>query len=76
MVINPSLVEQTNKVVDLSDPLSEASEFIYADFKARTLLNKLCRILYCFLKMIHTSVWFYFLPFSVIYLSYAIPFRL
>ncbi len=50
-----------------------APEFIYVDMKSRTCGNKLARITYNVFKSIHASIWFYFLPFACIFLSYSIP---
>ena len=56
--------------------ITKKPEYIYIDRKDRPWGNWLARMLYHFLKTVHTSVWFYFLPFSVIYLSYIVPYTL
>lgn len=66
----------TAKEFDFNDPMDIAPKYIYIDNSSRTWLNWTCRMVYNLLKTIHTSVWFYFLPFSVIYLSYIVPYRL
>ena len=38
---------------------------------SRTWWNWICRVVYTCLKFIFASVWFYFIPFSSIYLSFA-----
>jgi len=42
----------------------------------RTLRNKMARIVYCLFKGLHVSVWYYFLPFSCIFLSYVVPHKM
>ena len=49
-------------------------EHIYIGFWDRTLGNKIARVVYCVIKTFQASVWFYFVPFTVIYLSYYIPY--
>ena len=50
-------------------------EFIYIDFwNNRTCGQKVARGFYVFLRMFFASVWFYFIPYSVLYFSYLIPF--
>lgn len=51
-------------------------EYIYIDFWSRSCGNKLARIVYLLCKTLLVTVWFYFIPFSSIYLSYYIPFKL
>lgn len=51
-------------------------EFIYIDFwNNRTCGQKVARGFYVFLRMFFASVWFYFIPFVSIYLSFAIPYQ-
>ena len=46
----------------------------YINFwKDRSCGNKMARIVYILMKTFYATVWFYFIPFSVIYLSYFIP---
>lgn len=59
---------------DCDDPKGKADKYIYLDNSERTWLNWTCRFIYNILKTIHTFVWFYFLPFSIIYLSYSVPY--
>ena len=47
----------------------------YIDFTDdRTCGGKTARLLYIFLRWFFASIWFYFIPFSCLYLAYAIPF--
>ena len=48
-------------------------DYIYIDWRERACFNKIARLFYLLFKIIYISLWFYFVPFSVIYLSYAIP---
>ena len=51
-------------------------DYIYIDYRTgRTCGNKVARGVYVFLRMFFASIWFYFIPFVSIYLSYAIPYR-
>ena len=76
-----ALSEPTNKVSDQASPAvpeedydeNKAPEYIYVDMKSRTCGNKIARIFYNVFKSLHASVWFYFLPFAAIFLSYSIP---
>ena len=51
-----------------------APEFIYIDFKARTCGNKMARLFYQLMKAFYTVIWFYFVPFSILFLSFFIPY--
>ena len=51
-------------------------EYIYLDFWERTLGDKACVLFYQLLRTLHAVVWFYFAPFLVIFLSYAVPYYL
>ncbi len=56
-------------------PNSGEPEYIHVKFSDRKCGNKLARLNYCLWRVVFASVWFYFIPFSSIYLSYCIPFR-
>lgn len=57
-------------------PVEGEPEFIYIDFRRdRSCKNKLARMMYVLLRMFFASIWFYFIPFVSIYLSYSIPYR-
>lgn len=49
-------------------------KYLFIYFWDRSFANKLIRIVYNILKMIHVSFWFYFIPFSSLFLSYQIPY--
>ena len=34
----------------------------------------MCRLLYLFMKAFYTVIWYYFIPFSILYLSFFIPY--
>lgn len=51
-------------------------KYVYKSFWDRSLMNKICRIVYKTIKIFYAGVWFYFVPFASFYLSYAIPFWL
>ena len=51
-------------------------DYIYIDFDKQTWQNKVLRSIYQILKHIHVSIWFYFIPFSSLFLSYWIPYYL
>lgn len=48
----------------------KAPEYIHFKWEQRTCWNKFCRLAYLLIKLIFASVWFYFIPFSSIYLSF------
>ena len=49
-------------------------EYIFIDFSDRPSFgNKVARVLYLILYSLFAAVWFYFIPFTSIYISYAIP---
>ena len=57
-------------------PMEGEPDYIYIDYRTgRTCGNKVARGVYVFLRMFFASIWFYFIPFVSIYLSYAIPYR-
>lgn len=61
---------------DGPSPIEGEPEFIYIDFwEDRTCGQKVARGLYVFLRMFFASVWFYFVPFVSIYLSFSIPYQ-
>ena len=51
-------------------------DYIYIDFGKQTWQNKVLRSIYQILKHIHVGIWFYFIPFSSLFLSYWIPYYL
>ena len=51
-----------------------APEYIHIDFSNRpSFMNKVARVLYLILYSLFASIWFYFIPFTSIYISYAVP---
>ena len=48
--------------------------YIHFPWSKRRFVNKVARSVYCILKALFACIWFYFIPFSCLYLSYAIPF--
>ena len=48
--------------------------YIHFPWSKRRLGNKVARAVYCILKSLFACIWFYFIPFSCLYLAYAIPF--
>ena len=50
-------------------------EFIHMEWKQRSCGNKFARFLYKCCDVIINSVWYYFVPFTSIFLSYQIPHR-
>lgn len=42
-------------------------------FKDRTCMNKVARVVYVIFRSLFASVWFYFIPFVSILLSYQVP---
>ncbi len=56
------------------NPSHIAPEYIHIDFKTRpSFINKVARINYLILYSLFAAVWFYFIPFTSIYISYAVP---
>lgn len=50
---------------------------MYIDFwNDRTFLNKVARLVYVIFHTLFASVWFYFIPFVSILLSYQVPYSL
>jgi len=49
---------------------------IYQSFWDRLFFNKLAFIIYRVMRAIYVSVWFYFLPFVILFASYYVPFFL
>ena len=47
---------------------------VYISFKDRTCGNKVCRMLYKLFKIFYVCFWFYFSPFTILFLSYYLPF--
>ena len=53
---------------------SNVQEYIYIDFHERTTVtNKVARVFYLLLYALYCSVWYYFIPFTSIILSYQLP---
>ena len=50
-------------------------DYIYFDWNMRDRSNKCARLTYKLFKAFFASVWFYFIPFACLYLSFAIPFK-
>ena len=54
--------------------LSKKPEYIYLPFSKRPdFSNKVVRAMYFVSKIFHAGIWFYFVPFSVLFLSYKVP---
>ena len=68
------LDKRIEKVCDKHKPLGEP-EYIYVNFWERSWGNKIARIIYSICKIVYVTLWFYFIPFTSIYLSYYIPKR-
>ncbi len=52
----------------------KVQEYIYIDFYKRTTTqNKVARVFYLLLYALYCSVWYYFIPFTSIILSYQLP---
>ena len=49
--------------------------YIHFGWDNRDNLNKCARLTYLCFKTFFASVWFYFIPFACLYLSFAIPFH-
>ena len=61
---------------DEKDPNDIAPQYIHIEFSKRPgCLNKTARIVYRILYALFCSFWFYFLPFTCIWLSYAVPYK-
>ena len=52
-------------------------EYIYVNYQDPRMrwTTRFYRVVYFSLKTFHSSVWFYFIPFTSLYLSYAIPYH-
>ena len=48
-------------------------KYIYVNFKDRICSNKVLYLLYKCFRILYITLWFYFLPFVVITLSFVIP---
>ena len=56
------------------NPMHIPPEYIFIDFSDRPSFgNKVARVLYLILYSLFAAIWFYFIPFTSIYISYAIP---
>ena len=49
-------------------------DYIYVDTWQLEWGTKFARVIYASFKIIYASIWFYFIPFSCLYLSYVIPY--
>ena len=49
--------------------------YIYFAWESRTCVNKCARLTYVISKTFFACFWFYFVPFTCLYLSFAIPFK-
>ncbi len=59
---------------DINNPLRNPPKYIHIEFSKRpTFMNKCARILYKIFYALFASIWFYFIPFFSIYISYAVP---
>lgn len=48
--------------------------YIHIEFSKRpTFMNKCARLIYLIMYSLFASIWFYFIPFASIYISYAVP---
>ena len=50
-------------------------DYIHFGWDDRDLKNKVARSVYVIFKTFFAVFWFYFVPFSCLYLSFAIPFK-
>lgn len=66
---NPTLYAQLKESGEIPD-------FIYQNFWTRKIINQLFFIGYRILRLIYVSVWFYFLPFTILFGSYYVPYWL
>ena len=49
---------------------------VFVAFEEREFWNKVCRVIYRIFDVYYQSIWYYFAPFIVLYLSYFVPFGL
>ena len=49
-------------------------DYIHVKWSERTLCNKILRLFYRLIKGLYVSMWFYFVPFLAIFLSYYLPY--
>lgn len=73
---NDASSQESRESAELSDenPIYKRPEYIYIEFSKRpTFMNKVARVLYLILYSLFAAVWFYFIPFTSIYISYAVP---
>lgn len=76
--------ELTEEAIDITDPLllaklrasGDLPKFIYQSFWDRSFVNKLAFIIYRVMRAIYVSIWFYFLPFVILFASYYVPYFL
>ena len=61
---------------EVKNPLHISPEYIHIDFSNRpTFGNKVARMCYLVLYSLFAAVWFYFIPFTSIYISYSVPMK-
>ena len=51
-------------------------EFIHVSLSSRTCNNWVLYVVYRFFRIFYASFWFYFIPFSTIFISYWLPYYL
>ena len=63
------VVEQKSRDEKLVEP-----EYIYVCWEKRKWGNKIARLIYMFVKTMYATFWYYFAPFSCLYLSFFLPY--
>ena len=51
-------------------------KYIYCSWKWRSVSSKFLRVVYKFFRVLYVALWFYFVPFAAIYMSYALPYNM
>ena len=74
-LINPDAPDDNDEAEDEQKAIHKAPKYIYIEFGKRpTIGNKFARLVYVSMYSLFCSVWFYFIPFVSIFLSYQIPY--
>lgn len=74
----------TDDAIDIPDEIERQKltkegslpQYIYAGFFERSPVNAAAMCIYRVMRIIYTSVWFYFLPFAILFGSYYVPYWL
>lgn len=56
--------------------MDKPPEFICINWRDRSLGNKIGRLIYKLFRVLFASIWFYYIPFISIFMSYAVPFAM